>query len=152
MDSLYVRDAALVSPKGVILCAMGKPAREREPAINGRTFKKSGIAIAGTVTGDGRIEGGDLIWFDETCLAVGRTYRTNDEGIRQLREILGPGVHVEVAVLPHYKGTGDVFHLIRSSRPSITIFNSSFAADASFFQGMADRTWAAPDRGADRNS
>ena len=117
MDSLYVRDAALVSPRGIILCAMGKPAREGEPAINGRTFKKSGIAIAGSVTGDGRIEGGDLIWLDEGCLAVGRTYRTNDEGIRQLKEILGPGVHVEVAVLPHYKGPGDVFHLMSIISP-----------------------------------
>ncbi len=39
MDSLYVRDAAMVCPRGVILCNMGKPAREGEPAIHGKRLR-----------------------------------------------------------------------------------------------------------------
>src|SRR6187549_3086337 len=31
LDSIYVRDASLVSPGGAILCAMGKPQRAAEP-------------------------------------------------------------------------------------------------------------------------
>jgi len=33
-------------------------------------------------------EGGDVCWIDERTLAVGRGYRTNDAGIRQLRELV----------------------------------------------------------------
>src|SRR6187401_732099 len=31
LDSIYVRDASLVTDRGVILCAMGKPQRMTEP-------------------------------------------------------------------------------------------------------------------------
>ena len=38
IDSIYARDASLVTPRGVVLCAMGKPARHGEPAAQGRAF------------------------------------------------------------------------------------------------------------------
>ncbi len=117
MDSLYVRDAAMVCPRGVILCNMGKAARRGEPAIHGATFEKAGIPVIGRITGSGSVEGGDLIWLDEHTVAIGRTYRTNEEGIRQFKDIVGPGVHVEVAMMPHYKGPTDVFHLMSVISP-----------------------------------
>ncbi|MDY0882958.1 dimethylarginine dimethylaminohydrolase family protein [Dongia soli] len=117
MDSLYVRDAAAVCPKGVILCNMGKPARRGEPAIHGQAFEKAGIPVLGGITGEGSIEGGDLIWLDEKTVAIGRTYRTNDEGIRQFKNLVGADVHVEVSALPHYKGQSDVFHLMSIISP-----------------------------------
>jgi len=117
MDALYVRDAAIQAPEGgIILCNMGKPARRGEPAANGAALAALGWRIRGAVAGDGRIEGGDLVWFDERCLAVGRGYRTNDEGIRQLRALL-PGVEVVVVPLPHYRGPADVFHLMSILSP-----------------------------------
>ena len=117
MDSLYVRDAAMVCPRGVILANMGKAARKGEPAIHGRAFEQAGIPVIGKITGEGQVEGGDLIWLDEKTVAIGRTYRTNAEGIRQFTDIVGPGVHVEVAVMPHYKGPSDVFHLMSVISP-----------------------------------
>ena len=36
IDSIYTRDASLVTPRGVVLCAMGKAARAGEPAAQGR--------------------------------------------------------------------------------------------------------------------
>ena len=117
MDSLYVRDAAAVSPKGVILCNMGKPARRGEPGIHGKAFEAAGIPVLGAVTGSGNIEGGDLIWLDDKTVAIGRTYRTNDEGIRQFKNLVGPDVHVEVSAMPHYKGPSDVFHLMSIISP-----------------------------------
>ena len=50
-------------------------------------------------------------------VAIGRTYRTNAEGIRQFKDIVGSSVHVEVAVMPHYKGPSDVFHLMSVISP-----------------------------------
>jgi N-dimethylarginine dimethylaminohydrolase len=117
MDSLYVRDAATVCAKGVILCNMGKPARATEPGVHGVALKQAGIPIAGAITGEGKVEGGDIIWLDQRHVGIARGYRTNAEGIRQFKEIVGADVHVEVVVLPHYKGPSDVFHLMSIISP-----------------------------------
>jgi len=64
------------------------------------------------------VEGGDVAWLDEKTLAVGHTYRTNEEGIRQLKQLVEPnGVNVIVVPLPHYKGPSDVFHLMSILSP-----------------------------------
>ena len=117
LDSLYVRDASISASGGMILCNMGKAARATEPAAQAEAFKTLGVPVAGAVTGEGTIEGGDVAWLDRTTLAVGRGYRTNDEGIRQLRRILGEEVEVVVAPLPHWRGPADVFHLMSILSP-----------------------------------
>ena len=117
LDSLYVRDASIATNRGMILCNMGKPARSTEPAAQARAFQTLGIPVIGAVTGKGTIEGGDVVWLDEATLAVGRGYRTNDEGILQIKEILGHGVDVIVAPLPHWRGPSDVFHLMSILSP-----------------------------------
>jgi len=116
-DAVYVRDAAVLSPKGAILCNMGKAERQPEPAVHGKAFSGAGIPVLGAISGDGRLEGGDLIWLDAETCAVAEGYRTNPEGIRQLRNLLGGDVHVEVVPLPHYKGPADVFHLMSVISP-----------------------------------
>lgn len=118
MDSLYVRDASIVTDGGMILCSMGKAARQGEPAAQGETFREWEIPILGAISGEGRLEGGDFVWLNPTTAAVGRGYRTNDEGIRQLRELLGDRVQELVVVpLPHWKGPSDVFHLMSVLSP-----------------------------------
>ena len=117
LDSLYVHDSALPGPRGIVLCNMGKPARAREPAAMGAAFAALGLAVAGRIEGPGRLEGGDLVWFDATTCAVARGYRTNDDGIAQLKALLGPGVEVVTVPLPHYKGPEDVFHLMSIISP-----------------------------------
>ena len=97
---------------------MGKYARINEPRSQKNTFIENKVPILGTIEAPGTLEGGDIVWLDETTLAVGHTYRTNVEGIRQLRAILEPhGVKVIVAELPHYKGKQDVFHLMSILSP-----------------------------------
>jgi N-dimethylarginine dimethylaminohydrolase len=117
LDSIYVRDAAIVVPNGLILCNMGKPARTAEPEVNGQALARAGVPVVGAIAGNGRIEGGDLVWLDDRTLAVGRTYRTNDDGIRQLKALVGSRVEVIVAAMPHYRGPGDVFHLMSVLSP-----------------------------------
>lgn len=117
IDSIYVRDAAVVSPRGVILCNMGKPARGNEPRVNGRALERAGLPVIGAIEGDGRLEGGDVLWLDQHTLAVGRTYRTNESGIRQLAALVGSEVEVVVAAMPHYRGPADVFHLMSVISP-----------------------------------
>jgi N-dimethylarginine dimethylaminohydrolase len=117
LDSIYVRDASLTSERGMILCSMGKPQRRTEPDAQEAAFRSMGIPIAGRITAPGRIEGGDVVWIDSRTLVVGRGYRTNDEGIRQLCEILGPDVSVVEVPLPHWRGEQDVMHLMSLLSP-----------------------------------
>ncbi|HEX2442329.1 MAG TPA: arginine deiminase family protein [Vicinamibacterales bacterium] len=117
LDAIYVRDASIVTPRGVVLCRMGKPERRDEPAAQRRAFESLGIAVAGAIEAPGEIEGGDVVWFDERTVAVARGYRTNDAGIRQFRDLLGPHIDVIVVPLPHYRGPADVFHLMSIVSP-----------------------------------
>jgi N-dimethylarginine dimethylaminohydrolase len=118
LDSLYVRDAAVATDDGLILCNMGKDERRTEPAALERAVGEWGLPIRGAITGDGILEGGDVVWIDDRTLAVGRGYRTNEEGIRQLGEILGDSFDELIVVpLPHYRGPNDVFHLMSVLSP-----------------------------------
>ena len=117
LDSIYVRDASLVSRSGSILCAMGKQERVTEPSAQEHTLEAAGMAISGRIEPPGRLEGGDLIWIDGRTIAVGRGYRTNAEGIHQLRHIVGSEVDVMEVPLPHWRGQGDVMHLMSLISP-----------------------------------
>ena len=117
LDSLYVRDAALITPGGIVLANMGKAVRDGEPEAMGAACRALGLPVVGRIAGDGRLEGGDAIWLDEATCALGQGYRSNGEGMRQLAQILGPGVEVIAVPLPHYKGPDDVFHLMSIISP-----------------------------------
>src|SRR2546427_12019337 len=118
LDSIYVRDAVVVADRGAILCNMGKAQRRGEPQAAARFFESAGIPIAGRIEGEGRLEGGDVVSLGERTVAVGQGYRTNAEGIRQLRQILSDGVDEVIAVpLPHWKGPDDVLHLMSLLSP-----------------------------------
>lgn len=118
MDSIYCRDASIATDKGMIICTMGKAARLPEPSAAARVYRELNIPILGEIVAPGTVEGGDVAWLDTKTLAVGRTYRTNAEGIRQLRRLLEPsGITVMEVQLPHYKGVSDVFHLMSIFSP-----------------------------------
>lgn len=118
LDSMYVRDASIVCNKGTILCNMGKPERRHEPAALEAAFRSVDIPIHGAIMGEGCVEGGDVVWLDERTLAVARGYRTNDEGIRQLTNLLGDCLdEVIVVPLPHWRGPNEVFHLMSIISP-----------------------------------
>ena len=118
LDSIYVRDASIVSDRGVILCSMGKPQRAEEPAAQQAAFAKlHSMPVIGEIQPPGRLEGGDVIWLDRRTIVVGRGYRTNDEGIRQLRALLPHDVTTMVVALPHWRGPEDVMHLMSLISP-----------------------------------
>lgn len=116
LDSMYVRDASIAADGGAILCSMGKGARAAEPQAQARTFRALGTPVLGTIEPPGTIEGGDVTWLDDQTLAVARGYRTNDDGIAQLRRLL-PDVELVRVALPHFRGPGDVFHLMSILSP-----------------------------------
>ena len=118
LAAIYTRDASIVCSKGIILCGMGKPQRRGEPAAQEATFRDLGFPILGRIQGEGTLEGGDVAWIDERTLAVGRGYRTNNEGITQLRQHLdGCADELIVVPLPHWHGPDDCFHLMSFLSP-----------------------------------
>lgn len=118
LDSIYVHDQLIITDKGVVLCSMGKERRRPEPSAAGEFMEELGIPIFGTIKGDGKLEGGDLVWMDERTVAVGSGYRTNQEGIRQLKEFTDGLVDEFIVVpLPHWKGPEDVMHLMSLISP-----------------------------------
>jgi N-dimethylarginine dimethylaminohydrolase len=118
LDSIYTRDAAVLSVAGVILASMGKRSRASEPAAHEATLRREGWAIAGSIVAPGSLEGGDVVWLDQTTLAVGLGARTNGEGIRQLQTLLGDSVEELIVVpLPDYPGQHDVMHLMSLISP-----------------------------------
>jgi N-dimethylarginine dimethylaminohydrolase len=117
LDSLYVRDALVVTPRGLVKPRMGKPQRRRESDINATALAATGLTVIGEISGHGKLEGGDLVWLDEHTLLGGIGYRTNQEGLRQLQKLCGPDVNVIGFDLPHFKGEADVFHLMSVLSP-----------------------------------
>ncbi|HLX93120.1 MAG TPA: arginine deiminase family protein [Puia sp.] len=118
LDSIYCRDASIATNEGMILCRMGKRSRAGEPSAQQNAFEKNEIPVMGVIRAPGTLEGGDTAWLDRHTLAVGHSYRTNREGISQLRSLLETiGVDLVVADLPHFRGPGDVFHLMSIFSP-----------------------------------
>lgn len=117
MDSIYTRDAAVIVPRGLVLCRMGKDARLPEPQAMGAAAAALGIDVVGAIDAPGRLEGGDVVWLDPSTAVVGRGYRTNDAGIEQLRQFAGESVDLIVVPLPHWRGRDDVFHLMSMLSP-----------------------------------
>ncbi|MEE8259242.1 MAG: arginine deiminase family protein [Sphingomonadales bacterium] len=115
LDSIYVRDAALVTPGGLILCRMGRKTRHAEPALYPNSLPN--IPVLGAIEAPGTLEGGDFIWLDEVTAVVGLGPRTNKEGIRQLWALLGDGVELHVVALPAPDHPDDVFHLMSMISP-----------------------------------
>ena len=118
LDSIYARDASMVSPRGIVLSSMGKRARQAEPTAQERAFRSFGpIAIQGRIEPPGLLEGGDVVWLDTRTLVVGRGYRTNAAGIAQLRSMFGSAIEVVDVPLPHWRGERDVMHLMSLVSP-----------------------------------
>lgn len=117
-DSLYPRDPVVITKEGAVLLNMGKEQRRPEAGAIREYFKGEGIPILGSITAPGTMEGGDLLWFDEKTLAVGLGYRTNREGVRQLRELVGGFVDQLIEVpMPHGNGPNECLHLMSVISP-----------------------------------
>ncbi len=112
-DAIFAFDPSLATDAGAIILRMGKDKRRGEEAAMARRYEQLGIPILATLHGEAQAEGGDLLWLDHDTLAVGLGFRTNAEGLRQLREILtNIGVSVFPVELPYYTGPETCLHLL----------------------------------------
>ena len=113
MDSLYAHDPVKFTPEGAIILKSGKKLRQPEATVYREFLIEKGIKIVGELTGDAMSDGGDIVWLDDKTLVVGRGYRTNDEAIRQLKEMTASFVNEFIVVqLPHDQGEAECLHLM----------------------------------------
>ncbi|OWZ84762.1 dimethylarginine dimethylaminohydrolase family protein [Natranaerobius trueperi] len=142
IDSIYVHDPAVITPKGAILGNMGKENRKKEPDSMGEYLKELRIPIIGQITGNGKLEGGDVVWLDEETVAIGIGYRTNKEGIRQFKQLTKDTVKEVIEVdLPHLNGPQECIHLMSLISPidnDLAVVYSKFMA-VSFREYLLER-------------
>lgn len=113
LDAVYAHDASLATDFGLIVMRPGKANRVVEGKHHGMFGESLGMPTFGTITAPGTTEAGDMVWLDAKTLLVGHGYRTNAEGIRQMRELLAPkGVEVLPAPLPYGPGPSACLHLM----------------------------------------
>jgi len=97
LDSVYTHDPCVISNGGIILCTMGKDARVPESKAMEAYFESIDVPILGRIQSPGTLEGGDVVWINDRIVAVGEGYRSNAEGIRQFKNLLGNHVDEVIA-------------------------------------------------------
>jgi len=117
-DSCFVYDPAFVISDGIVELRAAKSVRVGEGERLCADLANAGIPLVGRLEGTATADGGDMFWLDDVTLAVGRSYRTNAEAVRQLREILSArGIAIEVYDVPHDQGPEWCLHLMSVVSP-----------------------------------
>lgn len=103
-DSVFVEDTVVVCDSLAVLTRPGAP--RRRPEVAGTAVATAALGLTpARIEAPGTLDGGDVLQVGPTVY-VGRGARTNEEGIRQLRELLTP-LGREVVAVP----LGRVLHL-----------------------------------------
>jgi dimethylargininase len=117
-DAIFTYDPAFVVPSGVIEFQGAKEVRAGEPPLLAAELEGLGVPRVGRLTGAATADGGDMFWLDNTTLAIGRSYRTNQVAVDQIRAMVEPdGINVEVFDLPHDQGPEYCLHLMSVVSP-----------------------------------
>ncbi len=112
LDAVYTHDSSLVTDQGFVAMRPGKVNRRGEADAHEAFYEASGIPRLGAIQAPGHVEAGDVVWLDSKTLLVGRGFRSNPDGIRQLQELVGSRVSVRSVPLPYDQGPGSCLHLM----------------------------------------
>ena len=96
---IYTRDPLCTVPGGAIIGRMAPAMRRGEEGMVARAVVAQGMPILRTIHGTGLLEGGSFVKLTPTLAAYGTSFRCNDEGARQLREVLDV-LGIELLVVP----------------------------------------------------
>jgi N-dimethylarginine dimethylaminohydrolase len=97
--AMYTRDPLLSLPGGVVVGRMGPRMRRGEEASVTRAVAALGVPVLRTISGTGLVEGGSFAKLTPLVAAFGVSIRCNQEGARQLAEVLQP-LGIELIVVP----------------------------------------------------
>lgn len=116
-DAIFTYDPCFVVGDGFIELRGAKAARAGEPPLLSVELEELGVPKKGALIGPATADGGDMFWLDDQTLAIGRSYRTNDAAIEQIRGILGEDAAIEAFDLPHDQGPEYCLHLMSVVSP-----------------------------------
>jgi len=103
-NSVFTRDTAVCTPQGYIKLHLGLATRQREGAWMAHVLNEQGDRCIGEIKPPGTVEGGDVILAGDVAF-IGRSVRTNEEGMRQFSQIMTSmgyeirGIHLPDTIL-----------------------------------------------------
>lgn len=98
---IYVADLLFMTPEGAILARPAGAVRAGEERWVQRRLAELGIPILRAVSGSASFEGADAMWVDPETVLIGPGFRTNRDGVRQVRRVLEDlGVRTLLAEVP----------------------------------------------------
>lgn len=110
VTTCMARDYAVAVRGGVIVCRMSRRRRRGEEALVAKKLASLGGPILHTVHGTGTFEGGNFVLLDQKNAVVGRGTQGNEEGERQVEEVLRVlGIDLLRTSLPDHHGHIDGF-------------------------------------------
>jgi arginine deiminase len=111
-NQMFCADLFFMTTEGAILARPASSQRAGEERPVAARLAALGIPILKTLTGTATFEGADAMWLDASTVFVARGLRTNEEGIRQIGEVLtGLAVKTIVVDLPY--GTMHLMGMLR---------------------------------------
>jgi arginine deiminase len=109
MNLYFTRDQSITTPRGYIISQMNSKQRADEAQLISFCYEQLGVKPILTITGDGRLEGGDYLRGGDISY-IGCGMRTNIEAIKQVMEADAFG-HDTVAVVKDHKWWQMQMHL-----------------------------------------
>jgi dimethylargininase len=99
-NSVFTRDTAVCTPGGHIKLRLGLDTRRGEEQWMSDALESVGEPSVGEISAPGTVEGGDIILVGSVAF-VGRSIRTNDEGVTQISSFLrNMGYEIRIVYLP----------------------------------------------------
>ncbi len=86
--AMYTRDPLVMLPGGAVVGRLGPRMRRGEEQSMTRAVASLGMPILRTIVGTGLVEGGSFAKLTPKVAAFGTSIRCNDEGARQLHEVV----------------------------------------------------------------
>ena len=109
MNLYFTRDQSITTPRGHIISKMNSSQRAFETEIIALCYEQLGVKPILTISGEGRLEGGDYLRGDDISF-IGCGMRTNIEAIRQIMDADAFG-HNTIAVVNDHKWWQMQMHL-----------------------------------------
>ncbi|UFN48307.1 arginine deiminase family protein [Roseomonas sp. OT10] len=102
--TVYTRDSCIAVDGGAVVTRMGPRIRRGEEQPVTETLAALGMPILRTIHGTGLLEGGSFAYLRPDVAVVGVSSRVNEEGARQLEEVLAvQGTRLIRVQIPGYR-------------------------------------------------
>lgn len=87
-NALFMRDNVLMTPQGAVVGRQAMACRRGEERYAAESLALLGIPIVRTISGRGIFETACCLWVDSGSIIIGTGNRANQEGARQVEEVL----------------------------------------------------------------